>query len=136
VSAVAHRRAIFSRKSDDWSTPAELYDSLDAEFSFDLDPCRLGAFDGLLREWRGRVYVNPPYSNVGKWLEKGAIELASGRASVLVYLLPARTGTRWFHEHVLERAAEIRYIRGRLRFGNASSSRFNAPFDSMVVVFR
>ena len=53
----------------------------------------------------------------------------------VVMLLPARTDTAWFHEYIIGKA-EIRWIRGRLKFtdedGNTSSS---APFPSMVVVF-
>jgi site-specific DNA-methyltransferase (adenine-specific) len=51
----------------------------------------------------------------------------------VVFLLPARTDTRWFHDFVLPRAAEIRFIRGRLKFGGSKNA---APFPSMVVVFR
>lgn len=47
-------------------------------------------------------------------------------------LLPARTDTRWFHEFIYGKA-EIRFVRGRLKFGNATNS---APFPSMVVVWR
>ena len=47
-------------------------------------------------------------------------------------LIPARTDTRWFHEQVLPKASEIRFLRGRLRFGDAKNT---APFPSMVVVY-
>jgi site-specific DNA-methyltransferase (adenine-specific) len=50
-----------------------------------------------------------------------------------VYLIPARTDTRWFHELVLPFASEIRFIKGRLKFGDAKNS---APFPSMLVVYR
>jgi site-specific DNA-methyltransferase (adenine-specific) len=85
-----------------------------------------------MEEWNGRVFCNPPYSNIRDFLEKGRNEIEAGRAEVVVYLLPARTGTRWFHDLILHRG-EIRFLRGRLRFGDASNV---APFDSMVVVFR
>ena len=32
-------RVVFSRKSDLWSTPQDLFDKLDEEFHFDLDLC-------------------------------------------------------------------------------------------------
>lgn len=50
-----------------------------------------------------------------------------------VMLLPARTDTKWFHDYILNPKREVRYIRGRLKFGKAKN---NAPFPSMVVVFR
>jgi hypothetical protein len=60
-------------------------------------------------------------------------KLRNGNTDVIVYLLPARTGTKWFHTYVLGMGGEIRWLRGRLKFGN---SKTNAPFDSMIVIFR
>jgi hypothetical protein len=123
----------FSRATDRWATPSEVYRSLDAEFHFDFDPCPLdGTRDGLatlLTPWNGRrVFCNPPYGpRLGKWLERGL------EAELAVFLIPARTDTRWFHEVVLPNAKEIRFVRGRLKFGDAVN---NAPFPSMVVIFR
>lgn len=53
-------------------------------------------------------------------------------ADLAVFLVPNRTGTRWFMDIVIPMAKEVRFIRGRLKFGDATNS---APFDSMVVVF-
>mgnify|MGYP001597723016 FL=1 len=126
-------RVVFSSNSDHWATPTAVYDALDAEFEFTFDPCPLNsAEDGLKVDWRGRAYCNPPYSKIPQFIKKGLYHLAHGNASLLVYLLPARTDTGWFHDYCLK-AAEIRFLRGRLKFGNAQ---FNAPFPSMVVVFR
>ena len=52
--------------------------------------------------------------------------------TTVVMLLPARTGNGWFHDYILDKA-EVRFIRGRLQFGE---SKCNAPFDSMIVIFR
>lgn len=46
-------------------------------------------------------------------------------------LLPARTDTQWFHDYIYGKA-EVRFIRGRLKFGEARNS---APFPSMIVIF-
>jgi hypothetical protein len=83
----------------------------------------------LLTPWHGkRVFCNPPYGpGLRSWLERSA------EASLAVYLIPAPTDTRWFHEIVLPKAAEIRFIKGRLKFGDATNA---APFPSMIVVFR
>lgn len=123
------RHAVFSSLSPHWATPKAVYEQLDKEFRFTLDPCPLDG-DGLafLRSWAAeRVYCNPPYGNgVSKWLARAR------EAELAVYLLPARTDTKWFHDYCLQ-ADEIRFIKGRLRFGGATE---NAPFPSMVVVFQ
>jgi len=124
--------ALFSSATDEWSTPPEVYADLNAKFCFDFDPCPLGGTqDGLASlfvPWANRrIFCNPPYGpGVHKWLERGL------EADLAVFLLPARTDTRWFHDIVLPKAKEIRFIRGRLKFGNAKN---NAPFPSMVVIF-
>lgn len=133
----------FSSASDDWATPQPVFDALDREFRFTLDVCASAANakcrcfftvadDGLAQEWAGRVWLNPPYGReIGAWLEKAA-DAASAGATV-VCLIPARTDTIWWHEQVLARAAELRFVRGRLKFGNGKTP---APFPSAVVVFR
>ena len=126
-------RVVFSSSSDHWATPERTYAELDGEFGFTFDPCPLNSeANGLTAHWAGRVYCNPPYSKIPEFIKKGLYHLAIRDAQVLVYLLPARTDTGWFHDYCLK-AAEIRFLRGRLKFGNAQ---FNAPFPSMVVVFR
>lgn len=125
-------KALFSKKTDDWSTPVEFYKELDKEFGFTDDPCPLNGSGGLDRAWGYSVYCNPPYSDVRSWLEKGVKELELGNAKTIVYLLPARTCTKWFHDLVYNKA-EIRFIKGRLKFGNSTNS---APFPSMIAIFQ
>jgi site-specific DNA-methyltransferase (adenine-specific) len=128
-------RAELARR-DSRATPPELYAALDAEFRFTLDPCPyddspiagapLWGRDGTAGSWAGeRVYCNPPYSDIAPWLAK------AHEADVTVYLLPVKSDTPWWHDHVM-RAGEVRFIRGRLRFGGMSGG---APFPSAVVVF-
>ncbi|MBE3120023.1 MAG: adenine methyltransferase [Candidatus Atribacteria bacterium] len=90
---------------------------------------------GLDIAW-GRVsYCNPSYGpEVPKWIEKGIAESRLGK--VVVFLLPSRTGNKWFHDLILPFAAEIRFLRGRLYFGGPRSTGGRAPFDSMLAVFR
>ncbi len=129
----------FSSQTDDWSTPQSLFDELNKEFGFTLDVCatkenaKCSKFftkedDGLYQEWgNNRCWMNPPYGReIGKWVEHAA------SAKFCVALLPARTDTRWFHDHILGKA-EIRFIKGRLKFGDSKNS---APFPSMVVIFK
>ena len=126
-------RVLFSSQSGSHATPSDLYATLDSEFGFTLDPCPLTerdgeyAVDGLALSWKGqRVFCNPPYGRgIGAWLAKAA------EADVAVFLLPARTDTKWWHEYQ-PLATETRFVKGRLRFGNAKAG---APFPSVILVF-
>jgi hypothetical protein len=89
--------------------------------------------DGLLLEWFGRCWMNPPYGRtIGRWMAKARRMAESGKAELVVCLVPARTDTAWWHENVM-RAAEVRFIRGRLKFGGAKHA---APFPSALVIFK
>ena len=122
-------RVHFSSLSPHWATPQALYDQLDTEFHFTLDPCPLNipTLD-CLRSWAGeRVFCNPPYGpEIHKYLVKAR------EADCAVYLLPARTDTRWFHAYCLQ-ANEIRFLKGRLKFGD---TKHGAPFPSMIVIYQ
>jgi phage N-6-adenine-methyltransferase len=143
-----------SSLDDTWTTPKDFFDKLNAEFDFGLDAAALqnstlvpdnwygpdhpdpAARDALRIDWnhnsRGKpIWLNPPYGRVIKdWVRK-ASEVASGGGTV-VCLVPARTDTAWWHDYCIN-AYEIRYIRGRLKFGGQKNS---APFPSAVVVMR
>lgn len=133
---------IFSSSRQDWRTPAHLFSLLDSEFHFTLDVC--ADSDNALtedyfsisnscldHEWFGRVFMNPPYSrNVGRFVKKAFLEIP--HCEVIVMLLPVRTDTSWFHDYILNKA-EIRFIRGRLRFSDSSSF---APFPSMIAIYK
>ena len=133
---------MFSSATDLWSTPQEYFDGVAKEFPFNLDVCALSEnakcekffspeIDGLAQEWEGVCWMNPPYGRViGKWVQK-AYESAK-KGSVVVGLLPARTDTKWFHDYIYGKA-EIRFIRGRLKFGGCVNS---APFPSMLVIWK
>lgn len=135
-------KALFSSDRVDWATPQGLFDALNREFAFTLDPCAdesnhkcykyyTESDDGLKQDWGWeRVFCNPPYGrSIGKWVKKCA-----EHKGLAVMLIPARTDTTWFHEYIyLKPHVDIRFIKGRVKFGNSSNS---APFPSMVVVFR
>jgi site-specific DNA-methyltransferase (adenine-specific) len=126
---------MFSSLRPDWRTPEALYSALSEEFGITFDPCpRNPTFDGLSVPWNGNVYVNPPYGNaITAWAKKGAAEFDAGRAECVVWLVAARTDTVWFHDYLLPRASELRFIRGRLHFDDGPGG---APFPSLVVVWR
>ena len=132
----------FSSKTDVYSTPQDFFNNLNKEFCFDLDPCATAANakcknfytvddNGLEKDWgKSTVFVKPPYGReITKWLSKAFNSSLLGAA--VVCLVPARTDTKWWHLYVMK--GEIRFIKGRLRFGEA---KHNAPFPSAVVVFR
>ena len=131
---------MFSSKTPEWETPQDLFDKLNAEFNFDLDvcatqenaKCKLFYSSGSLElEWPVNMvkWMNPPYGRtIGLWVKKAS------ENPLTVCLLPARTDTKWFHNYIYNKpGVEIRFIKGRLKFGHATNS---APFPSMLVIFR
>ena len=133
-------KGMFTSNTDLWSTPQAFFDKMDKEFHFTCDVCatkdnaKCDLFyspeeDGLSQEWEGVCWMNPPYGReITKWVKKAS---ESNKATV-VCLLPARTDTAWFHDYIYGKA-EIRFIRGRLKFGDGKNS---APFPSMIVIFK
>lgn len=119
----------FSSLTDHYSTPQGVYDKLNEEFHFNDDPCPLNGAGGLDREWGGATFCNPPYSEISSWVQKAYSESQKGKTVVL--LIPSRTDTKWWHEHIMK-AQEIRFIKGRLKFGDSKNS---APFPSAIVIF-
>ena len=119
--------AAMTSERDDWETPQRLFDHLDSIHHFTLDPCSTHQNakcerhytvdeDGLAQSWEGEVvFCNPPYGRqVGRWVEKCAEE---ARHAKIVLLIPARTDTAYFHDHIYRKAG-VRYefLRGRLKF--------------------
>jgi len=134
-------RALFSSETDIWPTPDYIFSHWNAKFNFTTDVCALPSnakcahfyspeIDGLIQEWTGICWMNPPYGReIGKWIKKAYESSLSG--ATVVCLIPSRTDTAWWHDYVMK--GEIFFIRGRLKFGNAENS---APFPSVIVVFR
>jgi phage N-6-adenine-methyltransferase len=126
-------------KSDKWGIPKELYDKLNSEFHFDFDPCPIdwkeGDADGLAIEWGASNFVNPPYSQVAKWIEKSYNEWKKGKNVVM--LINAITDTKAFHKYIVGNA-EIRFVKGRIKFVNVENPEKSAPNvkASIIVIFR
>lgn len=136
---------LYSSKTDDWYTPQYLFDELNNEFHFDLDPCSdetnhkcdlyyTREQDGLKQDWSGkRVFINPPYGKeVSLWVKKAHDEVLLGDCDLAVMLLAARTDTKYFHEYIYHKS-EIRFLKGRIKFGGSKNA---APFPSMIVIYR
>lgn len=134
------RSVHFRSDSPEWSTPQDLFDKLDAEFRFETDVCATAenakceqfytrADNGLEQPWTGVCWMNPPYgAEIGAWVAKAHQSAMHG--ATVVCLVPARTDTKWWHDHVTK-AKDVRFLRGRLKFGGCKNS---APFPSAVVV--
>ena len=99
---------MMTSNTPEWGTPQWLFDELNAEFHFNLDPCCTHenakcakhftkAENGLKQDWTGhRVFCNPPYGReIVKWVQK-----AHDSKCLTVMLLPARTDTEWFHKYI------------------------------------
>jgi phage N-6-adenine-methyltransferase len=139
---MAINEGLFTSNTPEWETPQWLFDELNAEFGFTLDVCATSdnakcanhytpEQDGLSREWCGICWMNPPYGRqIGAWIRK-AYESARADIATVVCLVPARTDTAWWHDYCMH--GEIRFLRGRLKFGGSKN---NAPFPNAVVIFR
>lgn len=135
--------ALYSSRSEEWATPPDFFATLHAEFGFTLDPCatrrnaKCSSFftkadNGLTQDWRTHtVFCNPPYGRtIGEWARK--CYLAAQAGATVVLLVHSRTDTRYFHDWIYGKA-ELRFVRGRLKFGDGRQS---APFPSLVAIYR
>lgn len=132
---------LFSSEKMDWGTPQDLFNKLNQKYNFTVDVASndqnykvkkhyTKKENGLKQNWSGeRVWCNPPYGReIGKWLEK-----AYNTKCLAVFLIPARTDTKWFHDFVYKKPnVTYEFIRGRLKFEGGKTS---APFPSMIVVY-
>lgn len=135
---------MMSSKTPEWSTPQDLFDKLNNEFNFTLDVCathdnaKCSRYftkddDGLGKSWAGEVcWMNPPYGReIGNWMKKAYEESLQG--ATVVCLVPSRTDTQWWWNTAMNVWPNgIRFIKGRLKFGNSKQS---APFPSAIVIF-
>lgn len=141
-----------SSLDDTWTTPRAFFDALNDEFQFTLDAAALKSSalcnlwygpdhekpelqDAFERNWqedaKGNIWLNPPYGRTIKsWMQKADFEANRGGGAI-VCLVPSRTDTSWWHESCIQH--EVRFIRGRLKFGNQKNA---APFPSAVVIMR
>jgi hypothetical protein len=113
--------------SDFWATPVSLYPK-DC-----FDPCPINpSFDGLKISWKGKVFVNPPYSQIDKWIFKGLIEINTPEVESIIFLLPAWTDRQWF---LMIKDCEIEFLQGRVAFEHPVSRKaiYSPRFGSMLV---
>lgn len=144
---------IFSHKSDEYITPQWLYNELNEQYHFKLDPATstdnplnaehyyTRSNDGLLHLWPNiNTFINPPYSNAAAWVKKAhaqfLINVESNPELVIVMLVASRTDSKWFHDIVIPavdaKYCRIRFLKGRLKFRNTP---YSSPFPSMILTF-
>ncbi len=101
----------FASKRQEYETPEELFNLLNQEFNFTLDVCadennkKVAQYysekdNALEKEWHGICWMNLPYKDLKKWVEKAYKESLKG--SIIVCLIPARTNTNWWHEYCMK----------------------------------
>ena len=137
-----------SSKRSDYESPPDLIADLKTVFPFDLDACAsrpnvCEVFfspddNGLEQVWRGLVFLNPPYGrhcHIDRWVWKARLA-AQWPDCTVVALLPARTGTRWWHETV-PHASLCVFVKGRLRFHlpGGEPAPHSAGFPSALVAW-
>ena len=133
----------YSSKSNEWATPKDLFEKLNKEFNFTLDPCATKENakcdkyytiedDGLIQDWsKDVVFMNPPYGKqIKHWIRKAYEE--SEKGAKVVCLIPSRTDTTYWHDYIFGKASDIRFLKGRLKFGESKNS---APFPSAIIVY-
>lgn len=114
---------------EDWQTPDDLWNALNLDHGFDLDPCAPKGYerpvkfytiddDGLSKPWNGIVFCNPPWSEIQTWLTKGWEEFKARRSRRIVWLLPSRTGTAWWLNFYTN-DYQVIWIRGKFKFKGA-----------------
>jgi phage N-6-adenine-methyltransferase len=145
---------LMSRVTDEWSTPRDFFVKVHAHYHFDLDaaatpenacvPRWLGpggiVNDAMSVRWSHygqRIWCNPQYSRLREFLAKGEEAMRDG--TLVVFLIPARTDTKAWHNYIWDEVSmdwrhnvRVQFIRGRLKFGGATAG---APFPSALVIF-
>jgi hypothetical protein len=90
--------------------------------------------DGLQQPWLGNVWLNPPYSSdlVGRFIDKLLAEHSAGRVRQACVLVNNATETQWA-QRLLERAAAVCFLRGRVRYLDADGNPANTPLQGQMV---
>ena len=118
-------------------TPSVIRMLLQNEFHFkgqvdasDKSDDSYNEMDLLSKPWFSSTFVVPNFSNMTSWAQRCAIE--SEKGNTVVAVVPARTNTSWFHDYVLARAAEVRFIKGRLTFPGYKTQ---SPLPDLIAVY-
>lgn len=129
-----------AESTNTWITPRDVLAPLG---HFDLDPCAADAMpwptadrmltkadDGLAHEWKGRVWLNPPYGREAEPFVRRMAEHDGGGLALLFM----RSDSRWFQDLALARARFMFLYRGRIRFCREDGAQGGAPNAPSVLV--
>ncbi|MEJ1301304.1 DNA N-6-adenine-methyltransferase [Lactiplantibacillus plantarum] len=141
-------KALFTSNKEDWETPQDFYDRLNAKYHFEWnlaasdDNAKCSCYftrddNSLEQDWEGlsgNLFLNPPYGRELKlWVKKAATTGLKDKQN-LVMLIPSRTDTSYWHDYIFNHA-EIKFLRGRLKFEVDGISGDSAPFPSAIVIY-
>lgn len=139
-------KALFTSEKEDWEPPDQYFEELNEEFHFDIDVAashenaKLPRYftkenNALTQRWEGNVFCNPPYGrDLRKWVEKAHKEYLRDPNRVIVFLIPSRTDTSYWHDFIFDKAT-VRFLRGRLKFEVEGEPKDAAPFPSALVIY-
>ena len=140
-------KGLFTSNKNYWETPQDLFDKLHAEYNFTLDAAatdenaKLDNYyteedNALEQKWEGRVFVNPPYGReIKHWVKKAYKESLEPYNECVVMLVPSRTDTIYWHEHIFGKAKDIDFLKGRLKFEINGEAKDAAPFPSALITY-
>jgi site-specific DNA-methyltransferase (adenine-specific) len=136
----------FKSDSVEYSTPWEIFHPLQAEFTICFDICAnkenskctnyyTKEDDCLTKDWNqlgGNIWMNPPWGReMQKFVRKAREESYKGKT--IVCLLPVRSNTKWWHETIIDTKAEVRFLRGEIKFNGLPRGLW---LPCAIVIFR
>ena len=135
---------------DEWETPHEFFNGVQERFGiFNLDVCATNETakcstyytqkdDGLIQDWEGMCWCNPPYSKQKPWIEKAIKEVSLNSHNEVMMLIPMNPETNYIHGLVLceETTKAIYMIHGRLSFLQDGKKIGSPKFGSCLVHFK
>ena len=140
-------KGLFTSDKNYWETPQDFFDELHEKYRFTLDAAatdenaKLDNYytiedNALEQDWRGRVFVNPPYGReIKHWVKKAYEESLQPHNECVVMLIPSRTDTIYWHDYIFEKAKDIDFLKGRLKFEIDGEPRDAAPFPSALITY-
>lgn len=136
---------------NEWYTPPEYIEAArEVLANIDLDPAsnpkanewiRAAHYftkddNGLAYDWRGRVWMNPPYAQplITEFCEKLVEEYRAGRVTEAIVLVNNATETRWF-QAMARPASSVCFPKGRIRYFDATGKPANTPLQGQAFVY-
>lgn len=139
-----------ARQNQEWYTPQWIIDAVRLILGgIDLDPatcpfaqkriqaadCFYKEDDGLHRDWNGSVFLNPPYNDCARWIEKLLEELHFGRTSQALLLCNNATDTDWVRACFQSKYFKsVLFFYGRVYFVDTSGVERKQPLQGQMLI--